>query len=472
MSLPGSGVYKSTWDDTIKAAEEANDPGRFTAFIGYEWTSLVKGNNLHRVVMYRDNGSRAGLMEPYTTVPPLGSTNPVDLWKWMAEYEKRTAGQVLAIAHNGNLSNGIMFPEEKAFGTKLGKSYVENRARWEPLYEVTQIKGDGEAHPFLSKNDEFADYETWAIGNLDLSVLKKNEMLRGEYAREALKIGMRLEEKLGTNPYQFGMIGSTDSHTGLATAEEENFFGKHSGGEPNMDRFKHPMAKMGDVEYQGYLPVASGWAAVWAEENTRASIFDAMQRKETYATTGSRMIVRFFGGWEYDKQDANSRLPARVGYAKGVPMGGNLPATPKGKKAPTFLVAALKDPIGGNLDRVQIIKGWLDAKGKLHEKVYDVAWSGNRKPDANGKLPSVGNTVDVGNATWTNTIGTTELISVWKDPAFDAKQSAFYYARVIEIPTPRWTAYDAKYFKVKMPKEVPMTTTERAYTSPIWYMPN
>jgi hypothetical protein len=471
MSVPGSGVYRSTWDETIKAAEEANDPGNFTAFIGYEWTSLVKGNNLHRVVMYRDDANRAGLMEPYTTVTPLGSTNPVDLWKWMAEYEKKTAGQVLAIAHNGNLSNGIMFPEEKAFGKKLGKSYVDSRARWEPLYEVTQIKGDGETHPYLSKNDEFADYETWAIGNLDLSALKKNEMLRGEYAREALKTGMRLEEKLGTNPYQFGMIGSTDSHTGLATAEEDNFFGKHSGGEPNKDRFKHPMAKMGDVEYKGYAPLASGWAAVWAEENTRASIFDAMQRKETYATTGSRMIVRFFGGWEYNKQDANSRLPARVGYAKGVPMGGNLAAAPKGKKAPTFLVAALKDPIGGNLDRVQIIKGWLDAKGKLHEKVYDVAWSGNRKPDANGKLPSVGNTVDVANATWTNTIGTTELISVWKDPAFDAKQRAFYYARVIEIPTPRWTAYDAKYFKVKMPKEVPMTTTERAYTSPIWYKP-
>jgi hypothetical protein len=471
MSLPGTGVYKSTWDDTIKAAEEANDPGRFTAFIGYEWTSLVKGNNLHRVVMYRDSGNRAGLMEPYTTVAPLGSTNPVDLWKWMAEYEKRTAGQVLAIAHNGNLSNGIMFPGEKAFGKNLDKNYVENRARWEPLYEVTQIKGDGETHPFLSKNDEFADYETWAIGNLDLSVLKTNEMLRGEYAREALKTGMRLEEKLGTNPYQFGMIGSTDSHTGLATAEEDNFFGKHSGGEPNKDRFKHPMAKMGDVEYKGYLPLASGWAAVWAEENTRESIFDAMQRKETYATTGSRMIVRFFGGWEYEEKDANSRLPARVGYAKGVPMGGNLAVAPKGKKAPTFLVAALKDPIGGNLDRIQIIKGWMDSKRDLHEKVYDVAWSGNRKPDANGKLPSVGSTVDVANATWTNTIGTTELVTVWKDPDFDASQKAFYYARVIEIPTPRWTAYDAKYFKVTMPKEVPMTTTERAYTSPIWYTP-
>jgi hypothetical protein len=217
--------------------------------------------------------------------------------------------------------------------------------------------------------------------------------------------------------------------------------------------------------------LASGWAAVWAEENTRASIFDAMQRKETYATTGSRIIVRFFGGWEFDKKDANSRTPARAGYAKGVPMGGNLPLVPKGKSAPTFLVAALKDPIGGNLDRIQIIKGWVDAKGKMHEKVYDVVWSGDRKPDAKGKLPSVGNTVDIANATWTNTIGATELITVWQDPDFDPKENAFYYARVIEIPTPRWTAYDAKYYKVNMPKEVPMITTERAYTSPIWYKP-
>ncbi len=267
------------------------------------------------------------------------------------------------------------------------------------------------------------------------------------------------------------MIGSTDSHTGLTTPEEDNFIGKHSGGEPNKDRYKHPIAKMGDVEYKGYSMVASGWAAVWAQENTRESIFDAMQRKETYATTGSRMIVLFFGGWEFDSNDANNRLPAKVGYAKGMPMGGTLTAAPKGKNAPTFLVAALKDPIGGNLDRLQIVKGWLDAKGELQEKVYDVAWSDDRQPNAQGKIPSVGNTVDVANATWTNTIGATELITVWKDPDFDASENAVYYARVIEIPTPRWTAFDAKYFKVKMPKEVPMITTERAYTSPIWYTP-
>ncbi len=471
QSLPGMGIYRSTWDDIINAAEAANEPGRFTAFIGYEWTALVKGNNLHRVVMYRDGGDRARLVEPYTTMKPLGSANPVDLWKWMEAYEKKTAGQVLAIAHNGNLSNGIMFPESRAFGRKIGKDYVKTRARWEPLYEVTQIKGDGEAHPYLSPNDEFADYGTWDQGNLDLSQKKTKDMLRYEYARSALKIGLQLEDRLGTNPYQFGMIGSTDSHTGLATAQEDNFFGKHSGGEPNKDRYKHPMARMGDMEFKGYAPLASGYAAVWAEENTRASIFDAMQRKETYATTGSRMIVRFFGGWDFDENDAKNRLPARTGYAKGVPMGGNLPAVPRGKTAPTFLVAALKDPLGGNLDRIQIVKGWVDAKGKAHEKVYDVVWSGDRQPDSKGKLPSVGNTVDVENATWQNSIGAPELVATWTDPDFNSKENAFYYARVIEIPTPRWTAYDAKYFKLNMPKEVPMVTTERGYTSPIWYKP-
>jgi len=471
-SVPGTTVYRNTWDEIIDAAEEANDPGRFTAFIGYEWTSLTKGNNLHRVVMYRDNADRAKLLEPFGTLPPLGSINPIDLWKWMDRYEEKTAGQVLAIAHNGNLSNGIMFPEAEAYtGKKIGKWYAKTRAFRERIYEVTQIKGDGETHPFLSKNDEFANYETWDQGNLDLSALKKNEMLQYEYARSALKLGLRMEKNLGTNPYKFGMIGSTDSHTGLATAEEDNFFGKHSGGEPNKDRYAHPMAKMGDYEYKGYAPIASGWAAVWAEENTRASIFDAMQRKETYATTGSRMIVRFFGGWDFNADDAGNRLPAKVGYTKGVAMGSDLPAQPDGKHAPTFLVAALKDPIGANLDRIQIIKGWMDSQGELHEKVYDVAWSDNRNMGLNGKLPSVGNTVDVANARWTNTIGATELITYWQDPEFDASQSAFYYARVIEIPTPRWTAYDARYFNVTMPEEVPMTTTERAYTSPIWFTP-
>ncbi len=471
-SLPGTSLYRNTWDALIKAADDANDPGSFTAFIGYEWTSLVKGNNLHRVVVYRDGATRAKLLEPYTMTPPFGDPDPRNLWKWMEKYEKKTAGQVLAIAHNGNLSNGIMFPESKSFGKRIGKSYVEQRNKWEPLYEATQIKGDGETHPYLSPDDEFADYETWAVGNLDLSVAKTNAMLKGEYARSALKTGLKLEEKLGTNPYQFGMIGSTDSHTALTAVEEDNFFGKHAGTEPDAARYLHPMARLNGREYPGWSMVASGWAAVWAEENTRESIFAAMQRKETYATTGSRMTVRLFGGWDFKADDANTRLPAGIGYSKGVPMGGELSSPPSASSAPNFLVGAMKDPIGGNLDRVQIIKGWLDDKGNTQEKVYDVAWSDDRVPDANtGKIPSVGNTVDVATATWTNTIGATELITVWQDPDFDADQRAFYYARIIEIPTPRWTAYDAKYFKLDMPDNIPMTTTERAYTSPIWYSP-
>ena len=472
-SLPGSSAYRSAWEETIEAAEKYNEPGQFTAFIGYEWTSNTGGNNLHRVVIFRDNADKAGRVEPYTTLKPLGSDNPRDLWKWLHNYQDKTGGRVLAIAHNGNLSNGIMFPVVESFtGKKVDLEYAKTRAKWEPLYEVTQIKGDGETHPFLSPNDEFSDYETWDQGNLDLSVAKKQNMLQYEYARSALQIGLQLEKKLGVNPYKFGMIGSTDSHTGLATAGEDNFFGKHSGSEPGPKRWEHPMAQVGDQNYEGWSMVSSGYAAVWAKENTRAAIFDAMNRKETYATTGPRMIVRFFGGWDFTDKDAQSRLPAHIGYTKGVPMGGDLSSASDGK-APTFLVAALKDALSGNLDRIQIVKGWLDAKGKRHEKVYNVVWgdADRRKLDKKGKLPPVGNTVDVKNATWTNTIGNPELIAVWKDPDFDPKLKAFYYARVIEIPTPRWTAYEAKRYGIKMLSEVPMTTQERAYTSPIWYTP-
>ena len=468
---PGTKVFRSVWDRQIAAAEEANEPGRFTAFIGYEWTSLIRGNNMHRVVIYRDGGVRAAMMGPYTTMEPLGSPDPRDLWQWMQEYEDRTNGDVLALAHNGNLANGIMFPLQAQWnGVELDEEYVTQRARWEPMYEVTQIKGDGEAHPFLSPNDEFADYETWDKGNLNLSQAKTNDMLAGEYAREALKRGLALEAKLGTNPYKFGMVGSTDSHTSLATAQEDNFFGKHSGTEPNPQRPMHIVGQFGDQKIIGWEQVASGLAAVWAQENTRESIFDAMERREVYATTGSRLVVRFFGGWEFTADDLRTRNPALVGYGKGVPMGGDL--GPRGSDAaPSFMVYALRDPIGANLDRIQIVKGWLDAEGMTREKVYDVVWAGDRSPGADGKLPPVGDTVDVERATFSNTIGAAELAAVWTDPDFDAAHKAFYYARVIEIPTPRWTAYDAFRFGLDLPQEVPMKTQERAYTSPIWYTP-
>jgi len=472
MYFPGTKLYRGAWQETINAAETYNEPGHFTAFIGYEWTSLDKGNNLHRNVIFRDNGDRASQVEPFTCVPPLGSTNPIELWKWMDAYEKKTGGSVLAIAHNGNLSNGTMFPIVEAFGKAIDREYAETRAKWERLYETTQTKGDGETHPFLSPNDEFADFERWDRGNLDGSQAKTKDMLQFEYARSALKNGLKLEAKLGANPYKFGMVGSTDAHTGLMSIEEDNFFGKTTPGEPGPERLHATFmnnAKTG-VKIMDWEVSSSGYAAVWAEENTRASLWDAMQRKETYGTTGSRMVVRFFGGWDFSQADAETRSPAVAGYSKGVPMGGDLFDAPAGK-SPTFLAAAMKDPLSGNLDRIQIIKGWVDAKGEVQEKVYDVAWSGDRKPDAKGKLPSVGNTVDVENATFTNTIGAPELIAFWKDPEFDAKLRAFYYVRVLEIPTPRWTAYDAKRFGVKPLDGTKMTVTERAYTSPIWFNP-
>jgi hypothetical protein len=466
---PGSKGFRSVWDKILHAAEEYNDPGQFTALIGFEWTSLVAGNNLHRNVIFRDAADKAGQVVPYTTQPPMGSTDPMDLYDYLEAYESKTGGSVLALAHNGNLSNGIMFPIDRQYtGRRIDDEYAEKRARWEPMYEVTQIKGDGEAHPFLSPNDEFADYETWDAGNLDLTETKTDAMLAREYAREALKVGLQIEEKLGTNPYKFGMVGSTDSHTGLATAEEDNFFGKHSGGEPSPDRMQHPFTKTEFGVFEGWETVASGLAAVWAEENTRESIFDAMARKEVYATTGTRIGVRFFGGWNYTMDDLNSRQPAFRGYEKGVPMGGDISG---GETAPTFMVYALRDPIGANLDRIQIVKGWLDARGNTHEKVYDVAWSTGRDLDANGNLPAVGNTVDIAAANWTNTIGASELGTVWTDPDFDPDQRAFYYARVLEIPTPRWVVYDAFRFGTEIPEGAETTHQERAYTSPIWYTP-
>jgi hypothetical protein len=474
VPAPGTPAFSGAWQETIKAAEAYNAPGRFTTFIGYEWTSNTGGNNLHRNVIFRDNADKASQVEPYITQKPFGSDNPADLWEWMAAYEMKTGGKVLAISHNGNLSNGTMFPTVETFGKKVDRDYAEARAKWERLVEVTQTKGDGESHPFLSPNDEFANFEKWDKGNLDLSVKKEKRMLEFEYARSALKNGLLLEQKLGANPYKFGLVGSSDAHTALAAMEEENFFGKIAPGEPSAERMTKPFMhdKNTGLTVMDWEVSASGYAAVWATENTREAIWDAMERRETYATTGTRMAVRLFGGWDFEARDAHNRLPAQIGYTKGVPMGGDLKDAPKGK-APSFLVAALKDPIGANLDRIQVVKGWVDKQGKLQEKVYDVVWgdADKRRPGKDGRLPAVGSTVDIENATWTNTIGDPELITVWKDPDFDPALRAFYYARVLEIPTPRWTAYDAKRFGVKPLPGTTMTLQERAYTSPIWYTP-
>jgi hypothetical protein len=459
---------KSVWLKNTALADKYNEPGRFTALIGYEWTSNAGGgDNLHRNVIYRDGKDRADRVLPYTT---FQSENPEDLWKWMAEWEKTTGGKLLAIPHNGNLSNGRMFALTKFDGSPMTREWAEERQRWEPLFEVIQMKGQGEAHPSLSPTDEFVvNYELWDRGNLVLQP-KQPGMIQHEYLRDALKNGLKVEQDLGVNPFKYGMAAGTDTHNGLTAAEEDNFFAKFPSAEPRPDRWSENAMKFGDRTVKGWEMTGAGYTAVWATGNTREELWDAMKRRETYATSGPRIVVRFFGGYEFTKDDV-SRLPAAVGYEKGVPMGGELPAAPA-DKAPTFLVAAMKDPKTGNLDRIQIVKGWLGKDGKPQEKIYDVVWGdAQRRKIVGGRLTPVGSTVDVARASWTNTIGDPELAAVWRDPDFDAAVRAFYYARVLEIPTPRWTAYDAAYFKVKMGPEVPMTTQERAFTSPIWYSP-
>ena len=454
------------WADVARTADEYNVPGLFTAFSGYEWTSMIDGNNLHRVVVYRDAADKVVQRPPFNAQM---SRDPRDLWKALEEYEVATGGQVIAIAHNGNLSNGMMFPSESVDGQAIDQGYASLRARWEPVYEVTQVKGDGEAHPTLSPADEFADYENWDADNIARTEQKEDWMLKHEYARGALKLGLAYEEALGVNPFKFGMIGSTDGHNTFSTTAEDNFFGKFPESEPAPERMTNAMAN--DALWQNWRLVASGYAAIWAEENTREALFDAMKRREVYATTGSRIQVRFFGGFDYGEDDIHKADYVTLGYQKGVPMGGDLTRDAKAG-APTFLIAAAKDPLGANLDRIQVVKGWLVSDGTVEERVYDVAWSGSRKvsPDT-GKLPAVGSTVDEKSASYLNTIGATSLATYWQDPDFDASQRAFYYVRVLEIPKPRWTTLDAAYFGLTLPDEVPREIQDRAYTSPIWYTP-
>ncbi|MGF1493212.1 MAG: DUF3604 domain-containing protein [Microcoleaceae cyanobacterium] len=468
--LPTVDDFKNAWEEEIDVAEAYNDPGVFTAVIGYEWTSVPGGNNLHRNVIYRDNGDKARQMLPQTTQQ---STDPESLWDWMQNYEDKTGGNVLAIPHNGNLSSGLMFADTTHSGGPLTEEYAKRRQLREPLYEIIQMKGASETHPILSTVDEFADFEVagWDNGNLDLSVVNEDEMLQGEYIRAALKQGLKFEEELGTNPFKYGFAAGSDTHTALSSIEENNYSGKFPAYEPSPERATH-ISKQNEelnlIRY-GWQYGAAGWVGVWARENTREALFDAMERREVYATSGPRMTVRFFGGWNFT-QDDTGRNPGDVGYAKGVPMGSDIKNAPAGK-APSFLVGAVKDPIRGNLDRIQIIKGWLEASGETQEKVYDVVWSDDRKPGADCKLPPVGNTVNTDTAEWKNTIGATELVTVWADPDFDPTQRAFYYARVLEIPTPRWTDYDEVFFKENLPEEIPLSIQERCYTSPIWYSP-
>jgi hypothetical protein len=470
---PGGTAYAGAWQRIIDAAEAHDEPGRFTAFIGYEWSSGPGGNNLHRNVIFRNGKNQADQVVPFSA---FDSEDPEDLWDWMERYETETGGKVLAIPHNGNLSNGLMFDDVTMAGEPLSADYAMRRMRWEPVYEVTQMKGDGEAHPMLSPDDAFADYETWDVGSFGAE-RKTPEMLPREYAREALKRGLAYDAELGANPFRFGMVGSTDSHTGLATTTEDNFFGKVSITEPTADpiRFEElitgratPDDPSDDITHAQVL--ASGLAAVWSKENTREAIWDALARKEVYATTGTRLRVRVFAGTSFSEDDLARSDFAAYGYANGVPMGGDLTGLGSDDK-PGLLIRALRDPDGANLDRVQVVKGWIDAEGLTQERVYDVACADGRKIVEGASDGAVGNTVDVASASYTNAIGDPLLETYWQDPDFDPSQRALYYVRVLEIPTPRWTTYDAAFFGVDLPDSVPPTHQERAYTSPIWYAP-
>ena len=466
-------IMKSVWQQYTATAEKYNEPGRFTAMIGYEWTSVPGGNNLHRNVLFRDGKAEADQIFPFSA---WQSEDPEKLWAWMDAYEKKTGGRLLAIPHNGNLSNGRMFELTDFSGQPLTRDYAERRARWEMLQEIVQTKGNSETHPGLSPNDEFAGdmgVAGWEYGNLTLTDKPlSREMMPTNYLRAGLMRGLEQQATLGVNPFKFGFVGSTDVHNSLTAIEEDNYFGKMPHQEPHPERWKHVSKEgFGKTRYTWHY-LSAGYAAVWATENTREALWDAMHRKEVYGTSGTRLTLRFFGGWDFAAADARNRNLAWAGYEKGVPMGGDLSKAPAGK-APSFLVAAIKDPMFGNLDRLQIIKGWVDKDGKAQERVYDVAWgdADRRQPGRDGKLPAVGNTVDLATATWTNTIGDPELATVWKDPDFDPAERAFYYARVIEIPTPRWTLYDVVRFGIQMSPEVPMTHQERGWSSPIWYTP-
>jgi hypothetical protein len=487
--------YEPIWKEITENVDKFNQPGIFTALIGYEWTPAPTGDNLHRVVVFKDDAKMAQKIIPFSAID---SNKPEDLWNFLKEYNSSTGGEAISISHNSNISGGRMFPLENSYGEPVDSAYANMRNRWEPLVEATQVKGDSETHPILSPDDAFADYETWE-GNIGRSQTKRlirisdtgdckdplnykcykykeedEDRYIGSYVRSGLKRGLEIKKKIGTNPYKFGLIGSTDNHTALAASDEDNFFGKFLDSEPGPGRVDSCMAGCGrpvniadgeDIPsgdlWKNWQITASGYAGVWARDNTREEIFNAFKRKETYATTGPRIAVRFFGSWEFTQKDSLDPNFVEVGYEKGVPMGSDLSIKEDGK-SPTFLVMAAKDPNGANLERVQIVKGWTNKDGSSSEKVYDISLSN----DAGS------NTVDVKNATYENSIGEAQFTSFWSDPDFNSNEEAFYYVRVIEIPTPRWTTYDSVFFGNELPEYIQKTHQERAYTSPIWYSPN
>lgn len=462
-------ISASRWAQSMQVADHHNKPGVFTALVGWEWTQTASGANLHRVVVSDTSGATA------STFDPVGADDapyPEELWDQLQLLSERTGANFIAIPHNSNLSKGYMFSRTTLRGEPIAEGYAAKQARWEPIAEVTQIKGDSETHPELAPNDEFADFERFNFYLQAFPQAKGYKVQEGDTVRSALKTGLELENEIGVNPFKLGMIGSTDSHTSMASAEEPNFWGKVA--TDSIPENKRPVdpSGYGDGEhgFNGWSMSASGLAAVWAADNSREAIVAAMQRRETYATTGPRIRVRLFAGWDFSLEDATSPDLAAIGYARGVPMGGQLSAAPAGA-APHFIVSAARGPIDHNLDRIQVVKGWLDARGEAQEKIFDVAWSGDRQPDAQGKLPAVGSTVDLHTGKTANSIGAAELATLWVDPDFDPTQSAFYYARVLQIPTIRHSQLDAIALGIDTPYEGPATLQERAYTSPVWYTP-
>ena len=458
----------NAWHEIVDAAERHNTPGEFTTFIGWEWSSIPTGANLHRIVFTPDGSDAAKQFVPYGSDQ---SQYPEDLWQWLEDTQAKTGARFIAMPHNSNISKGYMYADTTLKGDDISAEYARRRLQWEPVSEVTQIKGDSETHPAVSPDDEFADFETYTHYIQQGS--EEYSPKAADYARSALRLGLELEQEIGANPYQFGMIGSTDSHSGLASAEEHNFWGKFA-------RDSTPETKIskdaiggsdGGRNVTGWDMSASGLAAVWAKENTREEIFAAFQRKEVYATTGTRLQVRVFGGWSFSPEALESTDFASAGYANGVPMGGTLDSAnrPEEQGAPQMMIQALKDPKNANIDRVQVVKGWVDRQGKTFERVYNVAWSGDRQLDADGRLPAVGSTVDLASGRFENTIGEEQLATVWTDPDFNAEHSAFYYVRVLQIPTPRHSLLDGLALQIGVPKQGPATIQERAYTSPIWY---
>ncbi len=459
--LSDPALARTVWADIVKAAEANYVPGKFTTFAGFEWTSNPEKRNLHRVVVFRDTAKLPDLV-----ISALDSDDPESLWKWMGD--QRAKGSTLfAIPHNGNASDGRMFETVKFDGQPIDAAYNATRAANEPLYEITQIKGTSETHPDLSPTDEFAGFEQW---DYTLSAdFERPTHRKGSFARQALLDGMSQAASGAGNPFKYGFIGDSDTHNAAASHEEFNFTGKFAFENNAKERLTGvPGSPAGQVQQIQEFSSA-GLAGVWAAQNTREAIWDAMQRKETFATSGPMMKVRFFGSFDYATDDVAKPDFLKLAYGRGVPMGGDL--KPGAGKAPTFLVTAIKDPKSGNLDRIQIVKGWLDAEGKQHEKVYDVAWSGDRAIGADGKLPAVGDSVDLETATVGSDIGAAELATAWTDPEFDPAQRAFYYARVIEVPTPRWNTYDAVRTGMAPLTKVPATIQERAWSSPIWYAP-